>query len=323
MADEIISSKKVVRRNIKILIWGNTGTRKTEFVLRNFPKVLCIDTEGNADQCADNPEIPEFLLAKTKDPRKIVELIDKVATGKIKFEDGSLVETVCVDTITVPWSVQQEFANLNAEKRALKYGNKAEESNATPLDWGLAKRPMKAITNRLSNSPVKYLVMISREKDLYEEKKEGQSSNSQSKKIGDQPDVVKGLTYEVNLGLHFMVKDGVWSYETTKVQGTLGQHFQAGKIGTKFPFKELFAFTSVTKQSVAVDKDDVQIAEEQVKETNAPARAKTFDSLKEYAISLGIPVEKFGEALKSGGWTEYKPSVHEIMEAYLQEYSAR
>ena len=49
-------------------------------------------------------------------------------------------------------------------------------------------------------------------------------------------------------------------------------------------------------------------------------KVRTFASLKEYAVSLGIPAEKFGEALKSGGWTQYATNQHDTMEAYLQEW---
>ena len=76
-------------------------------------------------------------------------------------------ETVCIDSWTILWSVQQEFADANAEKRASKYNRSVEEASVTQLDWGLAKRPMKMLTNRMANLPVRYLVLIGREKALY------------------------------------------------------------------------------------------------------------------------------------------------------------
>ena len=43
----ILSSRQVQPRHLKLLFWGDTGTRKTESILRFFPNVLLIDTEGN------------------------------------------------------------------------------------------------------------------------------------------------------------------------------------------------------------------------------------------------------------------------------------
>ena len=307
------SSKKVTQRNLKIMFWGDTSTRKTEEVLRNFPHVFLIDAEGNSDMCADNPDIPEYLVAKTKDPREAIKIIDDIAAGKIKFDDGSPVETLSIDSWSVIWYVQQEFASTMAEKRAARYNNRdASEANATQLDWGLAKRPMKMITNRMNNSPVKFLVLICRQKDLYDDNPD----QNKSKKIGFQPDAVKGTTYEMNLGLHF-VNDGTWKYEVSKVQGTLGDIFPMGKTGTKIDYKALFAYADKIRPSVGTEKSDLAVAEDQVSDVGNP---KTFASLKEYAISLGIPAEKFGDALKSGGWTQYATSAHDTMEAYLNEW---
>ena len=51
-------------------------------------------------------------------------------------------------------------------------------------------------------------------------------------------------------------------------------------------------------------------------------KTRTFASLKEYAVSLGIAEADFGAVLKLGGWTQYAMSTHDTMEAYLQEYVA-
>lgn len=321
MAVAIVSSKKVTQRNLKIAFWGDTSTRKTEEVLRNFPHVCLIDAEGNSGMCIDNPAIPEFLMVSTKDPREIIDVIDRVSAGKIKFDDGSLVETLCIDSWTVIWSVQKEFANTMAEKRAEKWSNKsAAESNATQLDWGLAKRPMKMITNRMANSPIKYLVLICREKDLYAE---GAKKNEQLK-IGVQADCVKGTMYEMNLALRFIKSVDGWNYEVSKVQGdALGKLFPIGSTGKKISYPALFAITSKIKPEVGTEQSEIDVATDQVSDTgNAPAKAKSFASLKEYALSLGIPEADFGAVLKTGGWTQYAVSTHDTMEAYLQEYVA-
>ena len=54
-------SSEIKNRNLKIMFWGKTATRKTETILRNFPGVLLIDTEGNSDQCVG---VPSFVMGK-------------------------------------------------------------------------------------------------------------------------------------------------------------------------------------------------------------------------------------------------------------------
>lgn len=51
--DAVELSSEIKNRNLKIMFWGKTATRKTETILRNFPGVLLIDTEGNSDQCVE------------------------------------------------------------------------------------------------------------------------------------------------------------------------------------------------------------------------------------------------------------------------------
>lgn len=305
----ITSSRNVTQRNIKIMLWGATATRKTETPLRLFPHVLLIDAEGNSDQCVDNPEIPEFLVVKTKDPRMILKVIDQVAAGKIKFADGSPVETLVIDSWTVIWSVQQEFANANAEKRAAKYNRAVEDANTTQLDWGLAKRPMKQITNRMNNSPVKFLILTAREKALYKE-------GADLVKIGEQPDCVKGTEYEMNLVLRLINAEGKWSYETTKVQGTLSNIFPLGKKGAKFPIGELLAYASKVKPVAVTEKGEDEIAGEQAEEAN-----HTKEDLIAYGKEKGLDLAGIGQALKGAGfagvdltrWTEMIDAIDEAL----------
>jgi hypothetical protein len=316
MTYKLVSSNQVVQRNLKIVFWGDTSTRKTEEVLRNFPDVCVIDAEGNVPMCIGNPKIPEFLIVPTKDPRDIIAVIDDITKGKLKFSDGRPVQTLCIDSWTQIWSVQQEVANTLAEKRAERFHKNGDEANATQGDWGIAKRPMAAIRNRMSNSPIKYLILICREKDLYDDK-----VKNQQVKIGFQADCVKGTMYESNLGLRFIKSPEGWSYVVTKVQGeVLGKIFPIDTTGTKIPYTKLFDFCAKIQTSVGVEKSEIEVAESQV--TATEPRVKTYASLKEYATSLGIAPEKFGEALKSGGWTTYATSTHDAMEAYMEEWAA-
>ena len=74
-----------------------------------------------------------------KDSRVIKEIIDDVARSKVKFTYGKPVETLAIDSVSVLWGVQQEMAYGSAEARVIKKGFKAENSNATQLDWALVK----------------------------------------------------------------------------------------------------------------------------------------------------------------------------------------
>jgi hypothetical protein len=251
-----------------------------------------IDVEGNSDQCADNPEIPEYLVVKTKDPRKVLEWIDKVAAGKVKFEDGSPVETLAIDGYTVLWNVQKEFAAVNAEKRASRYNKAIEEAGATQLDWGLAKRPLGQIANRMNNLAVKYLVLTAREAPLYKE-------GAESVKIGERPDVVKGTEYEMNLILRFFNEGGTWGYETTKVQGTLSNIFPTGKRGKDIPFARLFEYASSIKPVALKEKSETDLAGEQADDAN-----HTKEELIAYGKEKGLDVSGIGKALKGAGFVE-------------------
>ena len=65
---------------VKLMFWGDTATRKTETVVRNFPNVLLIDTEGNSDvllghqksrrSCASRPRTCARSWTFWKPPRK-------------------------------------------------------------------------------------------------------------------------------------------------------------------------------------------------------------------------------------------------------------
>jgi len=265
MTYKVEVSSDIKTRNIRLMFWGAPGTRKTETVLRNFPHVLVIDAEGNAQQCTHMPEIPKFLRIATKNAREILDILDDISAGKIKFPDGELVETVSIDSVSVLWGVGQEVAAVSAEDRARKMNKKVDEANITQLDWVRAKRPMKRIMNRLAGSTIKYLVLIAREKDLYIEDKV-----KTLQKVGFTPDIMKGTDYDVNLALRFGFEQGRWFCLPTKTQGGLGRIFNKDEKLYDFPMQLLKGYTdqlhlSTTKETIL---DDEEVAAEQVREAN-------------------------------------------------------
>jgi len=276
---QIQSSKTIKPSHLKVLIWGASGTRKTESILRHFPNVLMIDTEGNAEQCVTVPDIPEFLLARTKDVNEVIRVIDDVAAGRVKMPDGRAVETVAIDSTTVLWSVRKDARAIVAEEKVKRYGKTSEDASLTQLDWTMAKRPLVRMIGRLNNSPIKYLILTAREADEY-------IDNPQRKgeivKVGVKPDMMKGLDYDVNLALHFMggTKEGeAWSAEVTKVQGALGAVLPKGKRLTQFPASDILTYAGsiVVKANQDAGEDETaeaQAASEVASET-APRRAAT------------------------------------------------
>lgn len=311
---KILSSKEIKSRNIKFFWYGDTGTRKTETILRNFPKVLLIDTEGNADMCVDMPEIPEFLLAQTKDANEILNIIDQVAAGKIKFPDGSPVITLGIDSATPLWDIGKDVAAGLAETRAKKKGW-ANADAATPvmLDWSVSKRPIKRIYTRLNNCPIPFIIFTGREKPLYED-----LGNNNLKKIGVTYDAMGGIEYEVNVALHFMKdpKTNAWSFESVKTQGSLGKLFPEGKVFKEFPIKEVLEYADKLQATVGSEEDSDEIVQRQVEQAEGPKR--DLNGLKAEAKKLGIVPDQVGPILKEAGFSGFKPSDWEAMVAALE-----
>ena len=279
---QIISSKQIVNRNLKFFWFGDTGTRKTETILRYFPKVLLIDAEGNADKAADNPEIPEFLLVKTKDAREILNIIEMVANEKIKFTDGSPILTVGVDGISVLWDIGKDVAATVAENRAAHNNRPIDTISPSLRDWNIAKRPLKRIYTALNNSPIKFLVFTAREKILLED-----LGNNSFKKIGVTYDAMGGIQYDMNVTLHFQKDEtSKWLMEVVKTQGTLNKIFPEGKKLTKFPMQNVLAWADRIQPSITDDKDGQTIAVEQAKDSEKMVR--NMENLRVYAGEMGI-----------------------------------
>lgn len=312
-------SEQAANPHVKLMFWGLPATRKTETVLRYFPHVLVIDTEGNTDQCLRNPEIPPFLRVKTKDARKVIEALDAASEGKIKFPDGSLVETFCIDSGSVLWGVQQEVAAALAEKRAAKHNRPIEEATSTQMDWVVAKRPMKRILTRFSNSSLRFLVVIAREKDLYDE-----DSGSVPKKIGKTFDMVKGVDYDVNVVLHFGLEGAKWFFETTKVQGNLKTIFPLNKKGYEFPIQKLLEYTDANLQPSVqyreeLDEDVARSIAETESENAEPRTSKYLVQIAREQWSL-TPAE-VGTALKAKGFTEFDAARWNEMKQAVLDYA--
>jgi hypothetical protein len=292
-------STSITDRDIKIMWWGDSGVRKTETCIRNFPRVLMVDAEGNSDQI-DRKEVPPFLVVKTKDYNRVLQIIDLVAVGKLKFPDGSPVETLFIDTLTVFAEIGMEIATRVVEKRAEKWSKPKEEATFTQLDWTLSKRPVRRILNKFNNAGIKFLVCSCQEKDLYDDTKTG----GDAKKIGKTFDLDQKAKRQFNVVLDFYWDEArKWKIKVMKVQGELKNVFPDGKEMSAFPIKELLAYASTIQvKKFGLDDEQELIEREVAKEFIAP---RTQADLISYAKEKGMEPKNIGPALKAGGISEF------------------
>lgn len=309
---QIEFSGDVQGRNLKLMLWGAPASRKTESILRYFPDVLLIDCEGNSDHCIGMPEIPDFLRVITKDVYEILDVLDQVAAGEIRFPDDRPVQTVGIDGASVLWSVRQEMGSLLAEKRAIKRAKGAvdpDEVHMTQLDWVVAKRPMKRLHARMNNPGVKYFIVTARSKDLWEEVVS--QGRKELKKVGLTADAMRGLDFEVNMVLQ-MFNTVPWKAEVIKVQGALGTLFPVGTELSQFPASELLAYATGGGSAV---EDEITVAEQQAERETG----RTQHKLLEIGKKQGLGAKDVAEALKRENLTfeadNWKKMV-EVIEAY-------
>ncbi len=239
---QITSSTAIKKRNTKIFLWGDTGTRKTEFALRHLPDCLIIDAEGNADACVGMDDVPEFMHIEEKDAYKVAEIIEEVSAGLIKFPDGRPVQTVIIDSVTVLYAVRQDAGAIRALERVKRYKKTATDDDATltPMDWGIIKRPLKRINGAINGAKIPFVVLISREKPLMKEVKTG--GRTEMIQDGWMFDAMKGSDYEANLAFHFQKRSAAWTATVTKVQGALSKYFPMGKVFKELDGTELLAY---------------------------------------------------------------------------------
>lgn len=287
----IMSSADAPTRNTAILVWGPAGSRKTETPLRYFPHPLVIDVEGKAHHAIGVPGVQEFLMVQTKDVYDILKVLDDLAAGKIKFPDGSLVETVSIDSSSVLWAVRQEAGAMMAEKRAGRRSSNIDpdDVNMTMMDWNKVKRPLKRLMNKLNNSPVKYFVITAREKPLYQEIKSGNRTELQ--RIGEQPDLQRGVEYEVDVAFRFL-PGPPWKCRVTRTRGLLDQIMPMGTEFDTFPHEVLIDYAT---GSGAILQDELDVARDQAEHD----RAKSRSDLVEYGKGLELTTGEVAEALKA------------------------
>jgi hypothetical protein len=312
---KIIDSSDPITRNLAILEWGPPASRKTETPLRYFPHPLVIDVEGKAHHAIGVDGVQDFLMVQTKDIYEILDVLDDLGNGRIKFKDGSPVETVSIDSASVLWSVRQEAGSLMAEKRAARYSQGNVDPDAitmTMLDWTKVKRPLKRLMTKLNNSPVKFFFITAREKPIYEEIKMG--GKTELKKMGETPDLQRGVEYEVDVAFRFLTETP-WKCRVTRTRGLLDSIMPLGTEFTEFPYKTLIEYA--TGEGVKLQ-DEVEVAEAQAEKD----RTRSRDDLIDFGKDCGLEAKEIAEALKAKGlkfnpeqWTEMEEAIKEFAKA--------
>lgn len=321
----ITLSRHAPPRHLKMLFWGETGTRKTESILRHFPDVLLIDTEGNAEQCTTMPEIPEFLLAQTKDVNEVIQIVDEVAAGRHTFPDGRPVQTLAIDSISVLWAIRKDVRALAAEQRQARYGKTAEDATLTQLDWSLAKRPLLRLNTRLANCPIRHVIYTARLQDRYQE---DARQRDRLVRAGEGPEAVRGLEYEMNLVLRLRFgAEGAWECQVTKVQGALGQALPAGTVWRTFPAAAILRHTSGLHTAPGQEQDGVQLAAAALRqEAPLPAGPEDLPAFYAAAQALGyhtpagdIDRPRIQAVLRAHGFQAFNPARAGHMLAVLRQ----
>lgn len=325
MPVQFLPSTQPVAKHLKVLLWGASGTRKTEAPLRYFPSCAVIDTEGATDLLHAMPGIPAFVALKTADIYEAIGAIEAIASGQVNLPDGSPVNTIVIDSMSVLWHVRQEAGLLNAEarmKRRLKgSGVNLDSVDMSFHDWGKAKRPIRQLMNRLNAIPF-HVVITARQRDEYV-KRPGAQNDSDLIRVGETFDAEKNLDYEVDIAFHMEVdREGRWSCTVTKVRGRMGKSFPVGRRFSEFPGKDLLE-SAETRGEISQPPDLLAAARVGAKMNVVQNDKPSLAGLVNYAASVGLSREDLRDLLAANGITAYNPSRHqEIVEIINTSQSA-
>jgi hypothetical protein len=200
--------------------------------------------------------------------------VDAVAAGQYRFPDGRPVQTLALDSVTVLWTIRKDARALVAEQRSARWGKSPEDATMTQLDWSMAKRPLVRLNTRLANCPIKYVIYTARLQDKY---REDPKNRDRIVKVGEVPEAIRGLEYEMNLvlRLRYAEEGGAWECVVGKVQGALGKTLPPGKVLKTFPSKAILQYTGHLSGEPGREQDETRLAEESaLREMRAEAQPR-------------------------------------------------
>jgi hypothetical protein len=187
----------------KFLVYGDTGTGKSEFSL-TFPKVASIDSEtGIAHYEGKNIEIGGkkynnlVMVDNTSDLDELESDLDEFLAGT--YDDS--VSTLSIDSETKFYNTMQVGATEVEERRARKNGGDVDDSVVSSRQWGRIKiinMKMQQAKIDLSAKGV-HIVSIAQATDLRDKK-------DSTKIVGDKPDMHKSVPFDYDTVLRFFTK---------------------------------------------------------------------------------------------------------------------
>jgi len=131
---------KLLKKRLKLFIWGDTGVGKTMLALQ-FPGVVVIDAEGGTDLYGDHFD---FDVLHTTDPDRIMQSINWLAGNSHNYR------TLVVDPITIYWDgLQKKWSDIFLQRNRGSKGYKFEYYDLQVKDWQTIKAEFKQFVRRL------------------------------------------------------------------------------------------------------------------------------------------------------------------------------
>lgn len=185
------------KKGLKVLVYGETFTGKTYFVL-SFPGIKVIDSEDGYSWYEGEPEGKNLQgIASTQSFYDVEDFLDEL-------EDDHEVQTFAVDSETKVYeNIQETLLNMD-EKRARQKGKDELDANISMRSWGKIKQLAKRIQNaeiRLATQGVN-VISVAQSKDIMKD-----MGNNTRIKVGTTPDMQKNADYAYDLAIRLFVDE--------------------------------------------------------------------------------------------------------------------
>lgn len=173
------------KRYFKVALWGDKKSGKTKGAL-SFPKPCVIDGERGTLMYAEKFD---FNVRDANHWTELLETLDWLEKSEHGFS------TLIIDPLTIFW---QDLCDAQVEYVRNRRGNEILSTG----DWGMIKRRWKAMLNRLIDLDM-HVVLVMREKDLYDSYIDPKSGEEKSRKTGEHAmDAEKSTGYVFDFILH-------------------------------------------------------------------------------------------------------------------------
>ena len=153
------------KKNLKMLVYGDSGVGKTHFSLHATPgKALVYDEEGGTDLYGGFVEFDFWVDDSGMKTRSYRELIN--AINYLSSPAGKEYETFVIDPISILWSYlqeeRQEYKEVHSKKTKT---NETDLESFTTRDWNIIKKMYNTVINSILNLP-QNVIINAREKEI-------------------------------------------------------------------------------------------------------------------------------------------------------------